>query len=95
MCVDCGLASLRIAQADPGRRTPPRGRSVTDVKCPRRGCVTPYFSKRIGFYKFKQLNKYLFVAIHDVAYFSLDGEVFLDFILRVEVAKFEFELNSN
>jgi hypothetical protein len=25
MCVDCVLASLRIAQADPGRRTPPIG----------------------------------------------------------------------
>jgi hypothetical protein len=29
MCVDCVLASLRIAQVDPGRRTPPRGGSVT------------------------------------------------------------------
>jgi hypothetical protein len=29
MCVDCVLASPRIAQADPGRRTPPRGASVT------------------------------------------------------------------
>jgi hypothetical protein len=29
MCVDCVLALLRIAQADPGRRTPPRGGSVT------------------------------------------------------------------
>jgi hypothetical protein len=28
MCVDCVLASLKIAQADPGRRTPPRGGSV-------------------------------------------------------------------
>jgi hypothetical protein len=29
MCVDCVLTSSRIAQADPGQRTPPRGRSVT------------------------------------------------------------------
>jgi hypothetical protein len=29
MCVDCVLASPRIAQADPGQRTPPRGSSVT------------------------------------------------------------------
>jgi hypothetical protein len=29
MCVDCVLSSLRIAQADPGRRTLPRGGSVT------------------------------------------------------------------
>jgi hypothetical protein len=29
MCVDCVLASPRITQADPGRRTPPRGGSVT------------------------------------------------------------------
>jgi hypothetical protein len=29
MCVDCFLTSPRIAQADPGRRTPPRGGSVT------------------------------------------------------------------
>jgi hypothetical protein len=28
MCVDCVLASPRIAQADPGRRTPPQGGSV-------------------------------------------------------------------
>jgi hypothetical protein len=28
-CVDCVLASLRITQADPGRRTPPRGGFVT------------------------------------------------------------------
>ncbi len=29
MCVDCVLAALRIAQADPGRRSPPRGGSIT------------------------------------------------------------------
>jgi hypothetical protein len=29
MCVDCVLASPRIAQADPGRQTPPRGGSIT------------------------------------------------------------------
>jgi hypothetical protein len=29
MCVDCVPASLRIAQADPGRRSPPRGGSIT------------------------------------------------------------------
>jgi hypothetical protein len=29
MCVDCVLASQRITQADSGRRTPPRGGSVT------------------------------------------------------------------
>jgi hypothetical protein len=31
MCVDCVLASLRLAQADPGRRTPPRGGSVIET----------------------------------------------------------------
>jgi hypothetical protein len=30
MCVDCVLASPRIAQAVPGQRPPPRGSSVTD-----------------------------------------------------------------
>jgi hypothetical protein len=29
MCVDCVLASSRIAQDDPGRRPPPQGGSVT------------------------------------------------------------------
>jgi hypothetical protein len=29
MCVDCVLVSLKIAQADSGQRTPPRGHSVT------------------------------------------------------------------
>jgi hypothetical protein len=29
MCVDCVLASLRIAQSDPGRKPPPWGGSVT------------------------------------------------------------------
>jgi hypothetical protein len=28
MCVDCVLASLRIAQADPSRQIPPQGASV-------------------------------------------------------------------
>jgi hypothetical protein len=31
MCVDCVLSSPKIAQADPGRRTPPRGGSVTPL----------------------------------------------------------------
>jgi hypothetical protein len=31
MCAYCVLASPRITQADPGRRTPPRGGSVTKV----------------------------------------------------------------
>jgi hypothetical protein len=29
MCVDYVLASPRIAQVDPGQRTPPRGHSIT------------------------------------------------------------------
>jgi hypothetical protein len=29
MCVDCVLASPRITQADPSRRTPPLGGSIT------------------------------------------------------------------
>jgi hypothetical protein len=29
LCVDCVLTSLRIAEANPGQRTPPRGHSVT------------------------------------------------------------------
>jgi hypothetical protein len=49
--------------------------------------VTPYFSKIIEFYKFIYLNKYLFVAFHADAYFPLCCEVFLYFILRVEVVK--------
>jgi hypothetical protein len=49
--------------------------------------VTPYFSKRIEFYKFIYLNKYLFVAFHDDAYFLLCCEVFLYFILWVAVVK--------
>jgi hypothetical protein len=32
MCVDCVLASPRIAQADPGRQTFPQGRSITNHK---------------------------------------------------------------
>jgi hypothetical protein len=46
------------------------------------GCgtvVTPYFSKRIEFYKFIYLNKHLFVAFDAKAYFSLCCEVFLYF----------------
>jgi hypothetical protein len=42
--------------------------------------VTPNFSKRIEFYKFIYLNKYLFVAF-------LCCEVFLYFILPVEVVE--------
>jgi hypothetical protein len=49
--------------------------------------VTPNFSKRIEFYKFIYLNKYLFVAFHADAYFPLCCEVFLYFILQVEVIK--------
>jgi hypothetical protein len=49
--------------------------------------VTPYFSKRIEFYRFIYLNKYLFVAFYADAYFPLCCEVFLYFILRVEVVE--------
>jgi hypothetical protein len=35
MCVDCVLASLRITQADPGRRTSHRGHSITRTLTPR------------------------------------------------------------
>jgi hypothetical protein len=31
MCVDCVLASLRIAQDDPGQRTTPQGGSVIEA----------------------------------------------------------------
>jgi hypothetical protein len=31
MCVDCALTSPRIAQADAGRQTPPRGGSIRKV----------------------------------------------------------------
>jgi hypothetical protein len=47
LCVDCVLASPRIAQADPGRRTPPRGHSVTLIieqgvlSCPLTQSFTP------------------------------------------------------
>jgi hypothetical protein len=58
--------------------------------------VTHYFSKRIEFYKFMYLNKYLFVAFYVDAYFTLCCEVLLYFIERVEVVKiqicFEFKL---
>jgi hypothetical protein len=61
--------------------------------------VTPYFSKRIEFYKFMYLNTYLFVAFHVDAYFTLCCEVLLYFIERVEVVKikicFEFKLVWN
>jgi hypothetical protein len=30
LCVDCVLTLPRIAQADPGRRTPPQGGSIID-----------------------------------------------------------------
>jgi hypothetical protein len=49
--------------------------------------VTPYFSKRIEFYKFIYLNKYLIVAFHANAYFPLCYEELLYFILRVEVVR--------
>jgi hypothetical protein len=49
--------------------------------------VTPYFSKRREPYKFIYLNKYLIVAFHVDAYFPLCCEVFLYFIMRVEVVK--------
>jgi hypothetical protein len=49
--------------------------------------ATTYFSKRIEFYRFIYLNKYLIVAFHDDAYFPLCCEVFLYFILRVEVVE--------
>jgi hypothetical protein len=58
--------------------------------------VTPYFLKRIEFYKFIYLNKYLSVSFQADAYFPLCCEVFLYFIMRVEVVKiqmcFEFKL---
>jgi hypothetical protein len=38
--------------------------------------VTPWFLKRIEFYKFIYLNKYLFVGFHADAYFPLYYEVF-------------------
>jgi hypothetical protein len=49
--------------------------------------VTPYFSKRIEFYKFIYLNKFLIVAFHANAYFPLCYEELLYFILRVEVVR--------
>jgi hypothetical protein len=49
--------------------------------------VTPYFLKRIEFYKFIYLNKYLFIVFHADVYFILCCEVFLYFIVRVEVIK--------
>jgi hypothetical protein len=51
--------------------------------------VTPYFSKRIEFYKFIYLNKHLIVAFHVDAYFSLCCEVFLYFIVQVEVIEIQ------
>jgi hypothetical protein len=51
--------------------------------------VTPYFLKRIEFYKFIYLNKYLFVVFHAGAYFPLCCEVFLYFIVRVEVIEIQ------
>jgi hypothetical protein len=52
------------------------------------GCNT-LFLKGIEFYKFIYLNKYLFVAFHDDAYFSWCCEVFLYFIMRVQVIKIQ------
>jgi hypothetical protein len=40
VCVDCVLASPRIAQDDPSRRTPPRGGSVTHALGTVRGVET-------------------------------------------------------
>jgi hypothetical protein len=54
--------------------------------------VTPYFSKRIEFYKFIYLNKYLFVAFHADAYFPLYCEVLLYFIVQVEVIEIQISL---
>jgi hypothetical protein len=56
--------------------------------------VTPCFSKRIEFYKFIYLNKYLFVVFHADACFPLYCEVFQYFITRVGVIKIQicFEL---
>jgi hypothetical protein len=52
-------------------------------------CVTPYFSKRIEFYKFIYLNKHLIVAFYADAYFPLCREVFLYFIVQVEVIEIQ------
>jgi hypothetical protein len=54
--------------------------------------VTPYFLKGIEFYKFIYLNKYLLIAFHADAYFSLYCEVFLYFIVRVEVVEIQISL---
>jgi hypothetical protein len=51
--------------------------------------VTPYFSKRIEFYKFIYLNKHLFVAFHAKTYFPLCCDVFLYFTVRVEVVEIQ------
>jgi hypothetical protein len=47
--------------------------------------VTPRFSKRIEFYKFIYLNKYLIVAFHANAYLPWCCEVFSYYIVRVEI----------
>jgi hypothetical protein len=52
-------------------------------------CVTPYFLKNIEFYKFIYLNKYLIVAFYVDAYFLLYCEVFLYFIVQVEVVEIQ------
>jgi hypothetical protein len=51
--------------------------------------VTPYFLKRRESYKFIYLNKYLIVAFHADAYFPLCCEVFLYFIVQVEVVEIQ------
>jgi hypothetical protein len=51
--------------------------------------ITPYFAERIEFYKFIYLNKYLFVTFYGDAYFPSCCEVFLYFIVRVEVVKIQ------
>jgi hypothetical protein len=54
--------------------------------------VTHYFSKRRESYKFIYLNKYLIIAFHAEAYFSLCCEVLLYFIVQVEVVEIQISL---
>jgi hypothetical protein len=58
-----------------------------EVEASRR--VTPYFLKRRESYKFIYLNKYLIVAFHVDVYFSLCCEVFLYFIVQIEVVEIQ------
>jgi hypothetical protein len=64
-----------------------KSESQGEIHFKRGGFVTPYFSKRIEFYKFVYLNKHLIVVFHADAYFPLCCEVFLYFIVQVEVIK--------